>query len=58
MKTTQEICEYISRTYKYGVDTKTVLETLMVPTFTEPTDPPVGVTQTQERMWEKQVNKM
>jgi hypothetical protein len=56
-KTTREICEYVGRTYKYGADTKTVLETLTTPVFPEPTDPPTGATRTQERIWEKQVDE-
>jgi hypothetical protein len=56
-KTTREICEYVGSTFKYGADTKTALETLAVPTFPEPVDPPAGATRTQERIWEKQVDE-
>jgi hypothetical protein len=41
MKTTRKICEYVGRTYKYGLDAKTVLEAMAKPMFTEPTDPDV-----------------
>jgi hypothetical protein len=43
-KTTCKICKYVGRMYKYGADTKAVLETLMEPTFAEPTDPAATAT--------------
>lgn len=56
-KTTRKICEYIGQTYKYGADAKIALELLVVPTFTEPTDPAGNAMQTQVRIWEKQVDE-
>ena len=56
-KTTREICEYVGRTYKYGADTRTALESLAVPVFVEPLDPPADATRTQVRMWEKEVDE-
>jgi hypothetical protein len=50
-KTTQEICEYVGRMYKYGADTKTALKSLAVPTFTELTDPAANASRTQVRIW-------
>jgi hypothetical protein len=52
-----EICDFIIRMYKYGVDTKMALETMADPMFTEPTDPPATATCTQVRIWEKQVDE-
>ena len=56
-KTTREICEYVGRTYKYGADTKMALETLAVPTFPHPNDPPENASRTEVRMWEKAVDE-
>jgi hypothetical protein len=55
-KTTREICEYVGRNYKHGADAKIALETLAVPTFPEPTDPPNDATRTRIRIWEKEVD--
>lgn len=56
-KTTKEIAEYVGRTYKYGADIRMAIETLIVPTFSEPTDPPKEASRTQVRIWEKRVNE-
>jgi hypothetical protein len=56
-KTTREVCEYVGRMYKYGANTKTVLETLAMPIFAEPTDPAANASCTQVRIWEKQVDE-
>jgi predicted RNA-binding protein associated with RNAse of E/G family len=56
-KTTREICEYVGRTYKHGADTKIALETLAMPAFREPEDPPANATRTRVRIWEKEVDE-
>ena len=56
-KMTKEIAEYVGRTYKYGNDTKLVVENLTMPIFTEPADPPSTPTKTQTRIWEKKVDE-
>jgi hypothetical protein len=56
-KTTKEIVEYVCRTYKYGANIRLAVETLVLPTFTKPSDPPTEATRTQVRMWEKLVDK-
>ena len=57
-KMTREICEYVSCTYKYGADTKIALETLNVPMFAQPEDPPNDATRMAIRMWEKHVDEL
>jgi hypothetical protein len=57
IKTLCEICEYIGRTYKYGADMKTTLETMADPVFTEPTYPPATATRNQVRISERQVDE-
>ncbi len=55
-KTTREIGEYyVGGTYKYGADIRQAIETLAVPTLTEPTDPPTEATRSQIRIWEKRI---
>jgi len=53
-KTTKEIAEYVGRTFThYGGDVRLAVENLEVPTFVEPTDPPVEATLTQREIWKK-----
>ena len=56
-KTTREIGEYVGRTYKYGADIRRAIETLAVPTLTEPMDPPTEATRSQIRIWEKRIDE-
>ncbi len=56
-KTTKEVAEYVGRTYKYGADIKLAIETLVAPTFIEPTVPATDATKTQVRIWEKRVDE-
>jgi hypothetical protein len=56
-KTTKEIAEYVGRTYKYGADIRMAIETLVIPTIAEPTDPPADASRTQVRIWEKRVDE-
>jgi endonuclease YncB( thermonuclease family) len=53
----QEVCEYGGRTYKYGADAKTALETMVEPVFPVPMDPVAMATRTEVRIWEKQVDE-
>ena len=55
-KTTNEIAEFIGRTYKYGMDTRLSIQTMTVLTFPVPDDPPNGATRTELRIWEKTVD--
>ena len=50
MKTTQEICKYIGRTYTYGKDTKMALETILMPTLVVPEDPLDEATLTEKKI--------
>jgi hypothetical protein len=56
-KTTKEIAEYVGRTYTYGGDARLAVETLTLPTFTIPTDPPEDANRTETRIWEKTVDE-
>jgi hypothetical protein len=56
-KTTKEIGEYVGRACKYGADIRQAIETLAVPTFTKPTDPPTEATRSQIRIWEKRIDE-
>jgi hypothetical protein len=56
-KTTREIGEYARRTYKYGAGIRQTIETLAVPTLTEPTDPPTEATRSQIQIWEKRIDE-
>ena len=56
-KTTKEIAEYVGRTYKYGGDLRLAVETLQVPVFDVPTDPPDTATRSEIRIWEKTIDE-
>ena len=56
-RTTKEIAEYVGRTYKYSGNMRLTVEGLERVQFTEPSDPPAAATWTQERIWEKEVDK-
>jgi hypothetical protein len=55
-KTTQELAEYVGRTY--SGDAKTTIETLVLPTFMYPEDPEDGASQTDRQKWQKRVDSM
>ena len=57
-KMTQEICKYIGRSYKYGTDARTALESLNVPVFVQPEDPPANASWMAIRMWEKRIDEL
>ena len=52
-KTTNEITEFIGRTYKFGMDTRLSIENLHPIVIPEPEDPPENATRTQIRIWER-----
>ena len=56
-KQRKKIGEYVGRTYKYGANIRQAIETLAVPTLTEPTDPPTEATRSQIRIWEKRIDE-
>jgi hypothetical protein len=56
-KNTKEIAEHVGRTFKYGVDAKKAITTLLLPVFVEPTNPADKATRTQIRVWEKTVDE-
>ena len=49
-KTTKEIAEFVGRTYKYGGDMRLAVETLKMPVFAMPADPPDEATKTENRI--------
>jgi hypothetical protein len=53
MKTTKEIAEYVGRTFKYGGDARSAVETLETPTVTLPPDPATEATRGEVRLWRK-----
>ena len=57
MKTTHEIYKYIGSTYTHSEDMKVALETLIMPTLTEPKGPADDATRTQMKMWEEHVKQ-
>ena len=57
MKTTKEIAEYVGRTFKYGGDARTAVETLETPTVTLPPDPAPEATRGEVRLWEKAIDE-
>ena len=52
-KTTREIGEYVGRTYRQSGDVVSAMENLAIPIISEPPDPAIGATRTQQRIWEK-----
>ena len=54
-KTSKEIAEYIGRTFKYGGDIRLTVENLKKPTIDKPDDPPTGATNTDMKIWEKEI---
>ena len=56
-KTTKEIASYVGRTYKYGGDICLVVENFEMVAIYMSKYPPVGATWTENRIWEKKVNK-
>jgi len=56
IKTTREICDYIGRTYKYGMDIRLSIENMELYTIPQPADPPENATRTEIRIWEKSVD--
>jgi hypothetical protein len=56
-KTTKEIAEFVGRTYTYGGDARLAVETLTLPMFATPTDPPEDASRTETRIWEKTVDE-
>mmetsp|Transcript_102871 Transcript_102871/g.297438 ORF Transcript_102871/g.297438 Transcript_102871/m.297438 type:complete len:172 (+) Transcript_102871:172-687(+) len=54
-KTTEEIAEFVGRTYPMGGDMKTAIEELTMPVLVKPQDPPSGATMTDKRIWDKEV---
>jgi hypothetical protein len=55
-KTTREIAEYVGRTY--SANARTSVETLVLPTFDYPNDPPEGATETDKVRWKKKIDTM
>jgi hypothetical protein len=53
-KTTKEIAKYVGRVY--SGDAWTVVESLLLPVFTYPSDPVTGASETDRRKWQKRVD--
>jgi hypothetical protein len=56
IKSTREICDYICRTYKYGMDMRLSIENMELYGIPQPDDPSESATCTEIRIWEKCVN--
>jgi hypothetical protein len=50
IKNTREICDYIYRTYKYGMDMRLSIENMELYTIPQPTDPTESATRTEIRI--------
>jgi hypothetical protein len=52
-RTTNEIAEYIGRTYRHGADIRASIEHIDTPMqWNQPADPVQGATQTETKLWE------
>ena len=56
-KTTLELTIYIGNNYKNGADTQQAIENMEMPLIIMPLDPAQGATNTETRIWEKQVDQ-
>ncbi len=56
-RTTKEVAEYVGRTYKYSGNIRLVVKNMALPTLLAPVDPLEGASQTEERIWEKNVDE-
>jgi hypothetical protein len=55
-KTTKEIAGYVGRTYRFGGDTRTAIESEEAPKFAIPDDVPEGAGKGAVRMWEQKID--
>jgi hypothetical protein len=58
VKTTKEIAGYVGRTYKFGGDTRIAVESLEMPKFAVPDDPPDDAGKGIIRLWEKKLDAL
>jgi hypothetical protein len=56
-KTTQEVAEYVGRTYKYGSNVRLAVEKLSRPVLELPVDQPDTATKTETRIWKKEIDE-
>ncbi|KAI2499082.1 Reverse transcriptase (RNA-dependent DNA polymerase) [Fragilaria crotonensis] len=57
IKTTSAISTYVATNFsKYGADISIAVETLSLPIFDDPMDPPPDASETRKRMWAKEVD--
>jgi hypothetical protein len=55
-KITKDIAEYIGRTFKFGMDTRLLIENMEIIDIQVPNDPHTEATRTEVRIWEKKVD--
>ncbi|KAI2491042.1 Reverse transcriptase (RNA-dependent DNA polymerase) [Fragilaria crotonensis] len=57
IKTTSAISTYVATNFsKFGADISIAVETLSLPIFDDPVDPPIDASETRKRMWAKEVD--